>query len=154
MRTHSHLIGRLRAFYSESNNQLPFHCVLGFLSGGMNSWFYHEFTVFSMGSISANIMNYMGKLIMAMWVMVLGSGITAPFGIHRLGARGYQSAHRRSGLSYDVVWVVFCVFASVKLAKREPTGMDRPWRPPSSHGRHGPPLTTRPHATPSFNIVR
>jgi methyl coenzyme M reductase subunit C-like uncharacterized protein (methanogenesis marker protein 7) len=66
---------------------------VGFLSGGMNSWFYHEFTVFSMGSFSANIMNYMGKLITAMSVMVLGSGTTAPFGIHRWGARGYQSAH-------------------------------------------------------------
>ena len=71
---------------------------MGSLSGTMNSWFYHEFMVFSMGSISANIMNYMGKSITAMSVMVLGSGITAPFGIHRWGARGYQSAHRRSGL--------------------------------------------------------
>jgi hypothetical protein len=44
---------------------------MGFLSGGMNSWFCHEFMVFSMGSISANIMNYMEKLITAMSVMVL-----------------------------------------------------------------------------------
>ncbi len=122
---------------------------LGFLSGGMNSWVCHEFMFFSMGSISANIRNYMGKSITAVSTMVLGSGISAPFGIRRRGARWYRYAHRRSGLSYDVVWVVFCVLASVKLAKREPTGMDRPWRPPSSHGRHGPPLTTRPHATPS-----
>ena len=128
--------------------------IVGSLWGAMNSWFYHEFMVFSMGSISANIMNYMGKSITAVSIMVLWSGITVPFGIRRRGARRHRCAHRRSGLSYDVVWVVFCVFASVKLAKREPTGMDRPWRPPSSHGRHGPPLTTRPHATPSFNIFR
>jgi hypothetical protein len=35
--------------------------VLGSLSGIMNSWFYHEFTLFSMGSISVNIMKY-GKI--------------------------------------------------------------------------------------------
>ncbi len=56
-------------------------------------------------------------------------------------------------LSYDVLCFVF-FFASVKLAKRRRTGVDRPWRPPSSHGRHGPPLPTRPHATSSHNILR
>jgi hypothetical protein len=47
-----------------------------FQPGGMNSWFLYEVTVFSMGPFSANIMNYMGKLITAVSVMVLGSGIT------------------------------------------------------------------------------
>ena len=51
-----------------------------FLSGGMNSWFLYEFTVCSMGSISAKIAYYLGKLDFAMSAMVLGSGITAPFG--------------------------------------------------------------------------
>ncbi len=53
------------------------------------------------------------------------------------------------------LWVVFCVFASVKLAKLDEPAWTRPWRPPSSHGRHhGPPLTTRPHATSSHNLFR
>ena len=34
---------------------------VGSLPGAMNSWFLYEFTVYSMGSISANIMNYLGK---------------------------------------------------------------------------------------------
>ena len=46
--------------------------------GGMNSWFLYEFTVFSMGLISVNIMNHLGKSITAVSIMVLGSGITAP----------------------------------------------------------------------------
>ena len=50
--------------------------LVGSLWGAMNSWFYHEFMVFSMGSFSANIMNYMGKYDYTMSVMVLGSGIT------------------------------------------------------------------------------
>ena len=50
--------------------------LVGSLWGAMNSWFYHEFMVFSMGSFSANIMNYMGKFDYTMSVMVLGSGIT------------------------------------------------------------------------------
>ena len=37
---------------------------LVFLWGGMNSWFLYEFTVFLMGSISANIAGNLGKLIM------------------------------------------------------------------------------------------
>lgn len=37
------------------------HTLLGSLPGAMNSWFLYEFTVYSMGSISANIMNYLGK---------------------------------------------------------------------------------------------
>jgi hypothetical protein len=47
-----------------------------FLWGGMNSWFLYEFTVFSMGSISAYIMNNLGKFDYAMSVMVLGSNIS------------------------------------------------------------------------------
>ena len=34
------------------------------VGGGMNSWFLYEFTVFSMGSISANIADNLLKLIM------------------------------------------------------------------------------------------
>jgi hypothetical protein len=49
-----------------------------FRPGGMNSWFLYEVMVFLMGPFLANIMNHLGKLIMAVLVMVLGSGITAP----------------------------------------------------------------------------
>ncbi len=48
----------------------------GSLWGGMNSRFYHEFMVFSMGSISAKIAYYLGKFDYTISVMVLGSGIT------------------------------------------------------------------------------
>ncbi len=49
-----------------------------FLPGGMNSWFLYEVMVFFMGPFSANIMNHLVKLIMAVLVMVLGSGISVP----------------------------------------------------------------------------
>jgi hypothetical protein len=49
---------------------------LGSLWGGMNSWFYHEFTVFSMGSISVKIAYYLGKFDYTISVMVLDSGVT------------------------------------------------------------------------------
>jgi hypothetical protein len=55
--------------------------ILVILWGGMNSRFLYEFTVFSMGLFSANIMNYMEKSITAVSILVLGSGITVPFGI-------------------------------------------------------------------------
>jgi hypothetical protein len=48
------------------------------MSGAMNSWFYHEFMVYSMGPISAKIAYYLGKFDYTMSVMVLGSGTTAP----------------------------------------------------------------------------
>jgi hypothetical protein len=51
---------------------------LVFPPGGMNSWFLYEVMVFSMGPFSANVMNHLGKLIMAVLVIVLGSGITVP----------------------------------------------------------------------------
>jgi hypothetical protein len=51
--------------------------LLVFPPGGMNSWFLYEDIVFLMGPFSANIMNHLEKLIMAL-VMVLGSGTTAP----------------------------------------------------------------------------
>jgi hypothetical protein len=47
-----------------------------FLWGGMNSWFLYEFTVFLMGSISANIADNLLKIDYAVSIMVLGSGIT------------------------------------------------------------------------------
>jgi hypothetical protein len=69
-----------------------------FPPGGMNSWFLYEVMVFLMGPFSANIMNNLGKIDYTMSVMVLGSGITVPFGIRRRGARRYRCAHRRSGI--------------------------------------------------------
>ena len=83
---------------------------LVFRPGGMNSWFLYEVTVFSMGPFSAKIAYYLGKSITAVTIMVLGSGITAPFGIRRWGARRYRCAHRRSGISYDMMWCVFFFF--------------------------------------------
>ena len=46
---------------SGNNSKASQFEILGSLSGAMNSWFYHEFVVYSMGSILANIMNYLGK---------------------------------------------------------------------------------------------
>ena len=86
--------------------------------------------------------------------MVLSRGGTQGYGGDSWPAMILWSGFCPSGLIVVKLWVVFCVFASVKLAKREQTGIDRPWRPPSSHGRHGPPLPTRPHATSSHNILR
>ena len=40
------------------------------VSGAMNSWFYHDFVVYSMGSISAKIAYYLGKFDYTMSVMV------------------------------------------------------------------------------------
>ena len=42
----------------------------------MNSWFLYEFTVFMMGSISANIADNLLKIEYAVTIMVLGSSIT------------------------------------------------------------------------------
>ncbi len=44
--------------------------------GGMNSWILYEFTVCSIGSISANIADNLLNIDYAMLIMVLGSGIT------------------------------------------------------------------------------
>ncbi len=55
---------------------LSIFIILGSLWVGMNSWFYHEFTVFFMGSISAKIAYYLGKFDYTMSIMVFGSGIT------------------------------------------------------------------------------
>jgi hypothetical protein len=47
-----------------------------FLPGGMNSWFWYEFMVYSMGPISANIADNLVKIDYGMLPMMLGSGIT------------------------------------------------------------------------------
>jgi hypothetical protein len=41
----------------------------------MNSWFLYEVMVFSMGPFSANIMNHLGKLIMAINYGHVGHGV-------------------------------------------------------------------------------
>ncbi len=53
------------------------HTISVILSGGMNSWFWYEFMVCSMGPILANIADNLVKIDFAMSITVLGSGTTA-----------------------------------------------------------------------------
>jgi hypothetical protein len=122
----------------------------------MNSWFLYKVTVFSMGPISAKIAYYLGKFDQAMSVHGVGEWYDNRAMPMNIMGRLLVSL-RASVVGCQVVVCCCCVcvfFASVKLAKREQTGMDRPWRPLSSHGHHAPPLPMRLHATPSLNIFR
>ncbi len=50
--------------------------IMVFHPSGMNSWFWYEFMVCSMGPISANIADNLVKIDYGMLPMMLGSGIT------------------------------------------------------------------------------
>jgi hypothetical protein len=75
----------------------------------MNSWFLYEVTVFSMGPFSAKNAYFLGKLITAMSVMVLGSGLTAPFGSNPTVGRSSVSL-RPSTIGHIVRYDVVCFF--------------------------------------------
>jgi hypothetical protein len=75
------------------------------VSGAMNSWFYHDFVVYSMGSISAKIAYYLGK-----FDYNVGHGVGEWYN-HAvpMNTMGRSSVLLRPSLSYDVVWCV-CFF--------------------------------------------
>jgi hypothetical protein len=80
-------------------------------SGTMNSWFYHEFMVCSMGSISANIADNQVKIDYAVSIMVLGSGMFMAGGQIPWCARQYHCAHQLLGFLSSMLCVVSCVLA-------------------------------------------